>query len=411
MNRDLPNVFLRDPAKVKLLEAAQGGNGELFVSSQRLTVTSAVANQFSRALCLARVIVLQHMKSDTEEYLRILEYEGAEIFHVIAKPNSFVTDVLDRVKSKYPLTFESYETLEKTDVLDGIVAAAIDKCKTDMKRLLILDVGGYFAKPVSFLAAKNDWPLAGVVEVTTFGHNRYEENLKKIQFPLFSVARSQIKEIEARFVGYAAANAIEELMRARGTILQGKQALVNGFGMIGRNVANAIRSKGMAVAVYDKQDFPKLDAATQGYRVGSKEKLLSEAEFLFSATAQQNSISEEDFDKLATGVHLVSVGSRTNEFDVDVLMARSKNRIEIAPHIETFAYKGKEINLIKQGKSVNFLAGSCQDEVIDLLFAEITFCFARLLKSPPKKLLTIYTSHQDDVNKICRLWLRYRKGF
>jgi adenosylhomocysteinase len=403
--QDGPKSDKKSPPSLSLMINA------LRSSSSQLTVTAAIINQYRAFFANTRIIVLQHIKSDTEEFLRLLEIAGAEIFHIVAKPNSIVPQVLERMKRKYPLTLEEYSLLELSGVLDKMLSSAIEKSKVDLKRFLIVDVGGYFAKPVARLLAKNNWPLAGVVEVTTFGHNRYADELPTTQFPIYSVARSPIKQIEARFVGHAAANAIEQIMRDCGTILQGKQALINGFGMIGQSVAHALRSKGMAVSVYDKYDFPMLDASTQGYRVGTKNKLLAEAEFVFSATAQLNAITENDFDQLRTGTHLISVGSRTNEFDIQGLALHSDKKIRIADHIDAYYYKGKTINLVKDGKSINFLVGSCQDEVIDLLFAEIACCLAKLISNPPKLLGIMNSSTKKDIDEICGLWLQHRKNF
>lgn len=379
-------------------------------SGVNLKVTANVIGRYRSDFAGARIIVLQHLKADTEEFLGLLESAGAEIFHVIAKPNSYVPEVLARVKAKFPVLLEEYETLEMSSKLSDLLREAIGRGLKDHKRVLILDVGGYFSQAVGALRANTSWPLAGVVEVTTFGHNRYRDAIKRIEFPVFSVARSPIKEIEARFVGNAAATALEQLMREHGRVLQGRRVVMNGFGMIGRNVASALRARGMAVAVTDRRQYPMVDASTQGYIVGTKRELLSTAEFLVSATAQVNAISEADFDLLPDGAYLVSAGSRTNEFDVQLLRTLATKQTQVSTVVEAMQYKGKTLNLVKQGKSVNFLVGSCQEEVMDLLFAEIAACFVRLLCKPPTRLGVLHESEQFDVDQISDLWLKYGRG-
>ena len=329
---------------------------------------------------------------------------------MIAKPNSYVPEVLARVSSKFPTILEKYETLEMSSRLAEVLRDAINRSFVDQKRVLVLDVGGYFAQAVRALKAASAWPLAGVVEVTTFGHNRYRDAIKRIQFPVFSVARSPIKEIEARFVGNAAATALENLTRAQGRVLQGRRVVVNGFGMIGKNVAAALRARGMSVAVTDRRQYPMVDAATQGYLVGNKRELLGTAEFLVSATAQLNAISEADFDLLPDGAYLASAGSRTNEFDVHLLRELATAQTVVGNAVEALQYKGKTLNLVKQGQSVNFMVGSCQEEVMDLLFAEIAACFVRLLRDPPKRLGLLHESEQFDVDQISGLWLKHSRG-
>lgn len=371
-----------------------------------LPVTAEVIRRACGEFARSRLIVLQHLKADTEEFLDLLVEAGAQIHQVVAKPNSYVPAVLARVSSKFPVLLEEYDSLEASNRLDEVLSSAMELSKTDHRRVLVVDCGGYFARPISAMQAREAWPLAGVVEVTTFGHNRYNEIIRKVEFPVYTVARSPIKEIEARFVGAAASTALEGLLRARGRIMRGRRAVMNGFGMIGRNVAASLSASGLDVAVTDKRPYPMVDAATLGYRVGTRRQLLGEAEFLVSATAQPNAISQADFDLLPDQAYLISAGSRTNEFDVSLLRGLSTSVRQVGDHIEACSYKGKTLNLVKQGKSINFLAGSCQEEVMDLLFAEIARCLAQLVVSPPALLGVLHESTRDDVDWISEVWLR-----
>src|SRR5215217_4915704 len=71
-----------------------------------------------------RLIVLQHILSDTAEFLRLLEDAGAEIFAVLAKPYSIDTDVLERVRSRYPVMQHDYPTLEHSGLLETLLHRA-----------------------------------------------------------------------------------------------------------------------------------------------------------------------------------------------------------------------------------------------------------------------------------------------
>ncbi len=371
-----------------------------------LKVTQAVIESHRAAFARSRLIVLQHLKADTEEFLQHLQRVGAEICQVIAKPNSCVPEVYDRVAQQFPVILEEYEALESSTKLHEVLDAAIRASMADHRRVVVLDVGGYFAKPVATLRAKDAWPLAGVVEVTTFGHNRYRAVISGVEFPVFSVARSPIKELEARFVGAAVATAVERLLRERGRVMHGRRAVMNGFGMIGRSVAAALKHHGMSVSVTDKRAYPMVDAATLGYPTGTKRQVLPDAEFLLSATAQLNAISKAEFDLLPDQAYLVSAGSRTNEFDVHRLKTMATGHHAVSHAVDAYRYKGKTLNLVKQGKSVNFLVGSCQEEVMDLLFAEISTCLARLIQAPPNRLGQMHESDPADIEQISAAWLR-----
>jgi adenosylhomocysteinase len=160
---------------------------------------------------------------------------------VFAKPYSVDREALARLtKAGHDVIQQSYEEYEKPGFLDSSLKEALERSREDGKRTAILEVGGYFADPLLRLSESLVPYLVGVVEDTTFGHNRYKKVIEKVPVPVFSVARTQLKEIEARFVGKDAVAAVERLLRQRGVSISGRVALVIGYGMIGSNVARAL---------------------------------------------------------------------------------------------------------------------------------------------------------------------------
>jgi adenosylhomocysteinase len=174
-----------------------------------------------------RFILLQHILPTTEELVNLLREAGGEIFSVFAKPYSIDHDVLSRMRaSGVDIIEKSYAELEETDFLDRHLGEAVAKSKHDGKRVVILEVGGYFAKPLTRLDANAAEHIAGVVEDTTFGHNRYLGLAASIPVPVVSVARSELKEIEARFVGQDAVIAMDYVLRLLGVSITNRKALV-----------------------------------------------------------------------------------------------------------------------------------------------------------------------------------------
>ncbi|MCB1897429.1 MAG: hypothetical protein KDF95_19485 [Rhodocyclaceae bacterium] len=126
----------------------------------------------SSVLSKSRFIVLEHLLPTTLEMINLLRAVGADIFAVVAKPYSINADVLRELESNgINVIKESYETLETTPILTSLLRDAIEACANDNRRMVILDVGGYFAKPLVDLSTKKSIGkhLAGVVEDTTFG--------------------------------------------------------------------------------------------------------------------------------------------------------------------------------------------------------------------------------------------------
>lgn len=146
-----------------------------------------------------------------------------------------------------------------------------------------------------------------MVEVTKFGHNRHEEKIQIPPLPVFTIAESQIKTLEGRFVGLSAVAAVENILRDFGLSMSGRRALVIGFGLIGKSVSAALGGRNLPVKVFDIRGFPKTEAFTLGYLVGGKKELLSRSDLILSSTAN-TSLSYDDPLQCKDGASLEALG-------------------------------------------------------------------------------------------------------
>ena len=333
---------------------------------------------------------------------------GAEVFSLLAKPYSIDEEVAQRMeKSGLSVIRKSYKELDEPGFLDELLATAIEKTKHDGKQIVILEVGGYFAAPLSRISLEAAQFISGVVEDTTFGHNRYAKLIDKIPVPVFSVARSALKEIEARYVGIDAVAAVEFVLRDLGVSISGRNALVIGYGMIGSNVARALRRHDLNVSVYDKHDYKNLRAFVDGFSVNSKRKLIENADIVFAATADC-ALAWPEIEESKDNVILASVGSRDSEFEVAVLKEQALAESSISKHIKKYILSNsKSIMVVRDGTAVNFLLPSLPVEILDLVFSEILLCVMLLLKRqpvyPPG---TLYVAPDTYLNSISEDWLR-----
>lgn len=361
------------------------------------------------ALEKTRLIILQHLLTDTEELVNLLISSGAEIHCLVAKPYSVDEGVFKRLTKKgLRILREPYKALEESNLLLNLLREAIAKSRTDGKQIVIQEVGGYFALPVSQLSDDECTNVAGVVEDTTFGHRRYESLITKIKVPIFSVARSALKEIEARFVGKAAVTAVEQEFRKLGTSISGRHALVVGYGMIGKNVARSLRDHDVMVSVYDKNDHRNINAFSIGYRIHKKIELIKSADIIFSATGER-AISLSDLEMAKNDVILVSAGSKDIEFDVGALVDLSVKRKAVSSNIKKYVLPShKNIYLFRDGTAVNFIIDSVPSEVIDLVFAEILICTMLLLKVHERyDSGVIHRTPETYLNNVAKDWLKF----
>jgi len=381
-----------------------------------------------KTLSHARLIILEHLLPTTEELIYLLHEAGADIFQIIAKPYSIDEHVASRLNERgYPVLRESYENLERTALLDDLLRKAVAASQNDDKKILIIDVGGYFAVPLNRLRKDDTKYFAGAVEDTTLGHNRYLVDINSIPVPVVSVARSRLKEIEAQFVGIDAVHAVDTVLRKLGVSMTGRHAVVIGYGMIGKNVARSLKANDLNVSVYDVRDHRNLSAFMKGFGVDKKARLLQHADIVFAATGWSTSLSVIDAERgiplrkpalskqeilecLNDDVILASVGSKDNEFDMISLKELAVTKPEdISKEITKYKLAdGDSVFVVKGGTAVNFLEPSIPIEVLDLVFSEILLAAIFLLKTPDKYPVgTLHPVPEKYWSYIAKDWMRF----
>jgi adenosylhomocysteinase len=384
----------------------------LFVEGSPLRVVRNLSRleEHDRYLRSARLIVLEHILPTTEAFLRHLREGGVDIYCVLAKPYSKDPDVLKRLReSGLRVEEKTYDELDTSKFLDELLSEAAEASRKDGRRIALLDVGGYFAAPLTRLGKADVSKFCGVVEDTTFGHNRYFNALAEIPIPVYSAARSELKEIEARFVGKDAVTALEFILRREGISLPGRKALVIGYGMIGKNVARSLRAMDLRVGIYDILDQRNLAAFIDGFRVHKKRELIKEADVVYAATGNPNgALSFPEIEECKPNAILVSVGSRDSEFDLKTLrrQALEEHSVGSGQDLTSYRLTHKNILVAKQGTAVNFALPSIPVEVLDLVFAEIFSALIALLKDEAP-LGRINDVNDETLGKIAKAWLRF----
>lgn len=315
-------------------------------------------------------IGILHALRDTQEFLEHAFDAGHESEVFIAKPYSKDLEVISNIEELgLSVIQESYGVLEE----EGYLEAVIKKYNKMLSNFLILDVGGYFAAPLLRLQEKDpDLLPQGVVEVTTFGHNRYQKVVSTLDVPVVSIARSPLKDVEAHYVGESSWYAIDYILRKEGLSPFGRKVGVVGHGMIGRRVANVARGNGAHTVVYDKDVLKLLDARSFKHDVSlSLESTLLRSDIVVCATGGQ-CISYEDILKAKDGIIFASAGSKVQEIDVENLRINAVRERVVSEYITEFLLiNGKKVYVLRDGAAVNFVLGSCPDHTMDIVFAEI----------------------------------------
>ncbi|RJE89666.1 hypothetical protein D3P07_05355 [Paenibacillus sp. 1011MAR3C5] len=351
------------------------------------TVRELVSKEENKKLLSnSRLIIFQHLLEDTKEFIDHILESGAEIDCVFGKEYSIDESVRSYLEERgLKVVNLKYSELEKSSVLTDVLIRSLRIAKLNNQKVIIHEVGGYFNKAIQNIPTDLQPFFAGVVEDTTFGYNKYKQIENELLCPVYHVARSPLKEIEAYFVGEAIVLAFNNLMRSFGVSLPGREALVIGYGMIGRNISKSLELNNIYTTVYDTDRLKMLDAYINGHKILSSldEEELSKYDLIISATGQK-AVDFETLSRLKQGVILVSGGSKDTEFDMKTLKSKAQSVEVINSEVKVYKIfcesEVKEIIVLRDGTALNFREKSVPSEVIDLVYSEIVVCILTLLK-------------------------------
>jgi adenosylhomocysteinase len=283
------------------------------------------------------------------------------------------SEVKDWASQRYRVDLLSRHQLADVD----IVKTYVDTFPSNHK-IVILDIGGYFANCVSFLSQYLGSRLLGIVEDTENGHLRYIAN-RDLPCPVISVARSELKGPEDFLVGQSIVFSVEALLREQGDILHGRTACVVGYGKVGRSIAALLNSRHVSTVIYDTNSVRLVEAMSHGYFATTDlSHALSISGLVFCATGHL-SLSYRDFCALSKGAYVASVTSSEDELDLDSLKGAYSIK-HVGDHITLYSRKGHHFYILNRGQAVNFIHGAAVGPFIYLVHGEIIASMRRLIE-------------------------------
>lgn len=298
------------------------------------------------------LLIIQHMREDTLEFLKILVEHRFNIVKVLAIPYSLKPETLDRARG-LGLDVAVLSVSGRESNASVYLKEAFGKAASSGRRVLIHEVGGYCARPLHHELAEFLPSCAGVVEETTYGKRQYEA-ISPLRLPVLQVADSKLKSLEARAVGNAVAGAVSRMLHGIGISLFGRFVLVLGYGPIGQSVAVSLRAHNTVVGVFDTDPIRMAQAMTEGIIVGEREKLLGKAEIVVGASGYC-SVDSSDLDLLQDRVVLASASSRDIEFNLPAFRDLASSVTVLGASVEQFENaSGKSYYILNKGFPVNF---------------------------------------------------------
>ncbi|KIX14721.1 S-adenosyl-L-homocysteine hydrolase [Dethiosulfatarculus sandiegensis] len=198
--------------------------------------------------------------------------------------------------------------------------------------------------------------IRGVSEETTTGVHRLYQMAEKNQllFPAINVNDSVTKSKFDNIYG-CRESLVDGIKRGTDVMVAGKNAMVCGFGDVGKGSAEALASHRARVWVSEVDPICALQALMAGYKVVTVEDALPFADIYVTCTGNCNVITAEHMANMKDQAIVCNIGHFDNEIQVSKLIAwPGVERITIKPQVDKFLFPdGHCIYLLAEGRLVN----------------------------------------------------------
>ena len=312
-----------------------------------------------------KVVAVAHMVSNSVVFLPALA-DIAPVALVLPKPKTAKTKEAKKIRelgfAMQPLTRDWAKDPEA-------VAKAVRKAVGAKDRIVLVDIGGYFAESLNDISTDLGDRLVGVMEGTENGVQKYERSGLAYDVPVVTVARSPLKLPEDYHVGTGVVFSVEAVLREQGQILQTRTACVIGYGRVGRSVAEVLRGRGIPTVVHDTSPVAMAEAAARGFQVLRRlDDALRASSLVISATGGR-AIGRRALASLKSGAVIATVTSADDEFvEEDLKMYRPSR---VSPSIKRYDSEGQHYFwLVNDGNPANFLHGAVIGPAMQLIEGE-----------------------------------------
>ena len=195
--------------------------------------------------------------------------------------------------------------------------------------------------------------VRGLSEETTTGvHRLYEmEKAGTLRAPAINVNDSVTKSKFDNLYG-CRESLVDGIKRATDVMLAGKVAVVCGFGDVGKGSAESLRSQGARVVVTEIDPICALQAAMQGYTVGTMDEMAPLGDIFVTATGNVDVITIDHLRRMKDRAIVCNIGHFDSEIQIDAL--RNYRWHNVKPQVDEVELPdGRRLIVLAEGRLVN----------------------------------------------------------
>lgn len=233
--------------------------------------------------------------------------------------------------------------------------------------------------------------IIGTCEQTTCGVNAHYnlQNEGKLKTRVINVNESVTKSKFDNIYG-SRESLIEGIQSSMNLQIGGKQAIIYGFGEVGKGCAKVLQGMGAHVSVVEIDPIIAMQAQMEGFSILSRSEAAREGQIFITATGCNLTITEEDIVGMNDGAILMNMGHGNMEIDTEFLLRSGKCEVEeINSRLHKISVSGKNIFLLAGGYLVNLVGGNGH---------------------PPRVMSITYTNHVLGIFELLNHAENYPKG-
>jgi len=360
-------IETKEDYKVADIGLAEWGRREIAIAETEMPALMAMREKYraSQPLKGANIIGCIHMTIQTAVLIETLKELGAEVRW--SSCNIFSTQdhaAAAIAAAGVPVYAWKGETEEE---YDWCIEQTILKDGKPWDCNMVLDDGGDLTGMLHEKYPEMLDRIHGITEETTTGVHRLLEMLEEgsLKVPAINVNDSVTKSKNDN--KYGCRHSLNDAIK-RGVdhLMAGKQALVIGYGDVGKGSAQSLRQEGMIVRIAEIDPICAMQACMDGFEVvsayvdgvrdnGIDRELLGKTDLLVTATGNYNVCDSEVLKALKSGAVVCNIGHFDNEIDT-AYMREHWEWEEVKPQVH-LVYRDRASNdhliLLSEGRLVN----------------------------------------------------------
>ncbi len=195
--------------------------------------------------------------------------------------------------------------------------------------------------------------IRGISEETTTGVHRLNEMAKAgtLACPAFNVNDSVTKSKFDNLYG-CRESLIDGIKRGTDVMIAGKNAVVVGYGDVGKGCAQALKGMGATVYITEIDPICALQAAMEGYRVLTMEEVAPLGNIFVTCTGNLRVITRAHMEMMPDQAIVCNIGHFDSE--IDIAGIRDLQWDNIKPQVDHVIFPdGKKIIILAEGRLVN----------------------------------------------------------